>query len=65
MDASEPEIQFDEKGVCNHCKSYEERARKEVYLFEAGQKNLNDWQIKLKRMEQTRNMIVSLASAAV
>jgi len=40
MDTSEQEIQFDEKGICNHCKSYEERARKEVYLFEAGQKKL-------------------------
>ncbi len=30
MDTSDPEITFDEKGVCNYCKMYEERAKNEL-----------------------------------
>ena len=28
IDTTDPDIQFDEKGVCNHCRSYEEQAAK-------------------------------------
>ena len=31
MDTSDPEITFDEEGVCNHCKAYDIRARYELY----------------------------------
>lgn len=41
MDTTDSEIQFDEKGVCNHCRKYDERASKELYLDEAGQQKLN------------------------
>ena len=41
MDTTDQEIQFDENGVCNHCKQYDERANKELYLDEAGQQKLN------------------------
>lgn len=41
MDTTDPEIQFDEKGVCNHCRQYDERASKELYLDETGQQKLN------------------------
>jgi hypothetical protein len=30
MDITDPEIVFDEQGVCNHCYSYEERANREL-----------------------------------
>ncbi len=41
MDTTDSEIQFDEKGVCNHCRHYDERASKELYLDETGQQKLN------------------------
>lgn len=41
MDTTDPEIQFDENGVCNHCRKYDERSSKELYLDEAGQQKLN------------------------
>ncbi len=31
MDTTDPDIQFDETGACNHCHSYEERAGRELY----------------------------------
>lgn len=31
MDTSDPEIAFDEDGVCNHCHSYEKRAARELF----------------------------------
>ena len=30
MDTSAPDIEFDESGVCNYCKAYEERAKNEL-----------------------------------
>jgi N-acetyl sugar amidotransferase len=40
MDTSDPEITFDEQGVCCHCRQYEERASKELYYHEDGQRRL-------------------------
>jgi hypothetical protein len=34
MDTSDPEIVFDEDGVCNYCKSYEARKKKFTPLAE-------------------------------
>lgn len=31
MDTSDPAIVFDENGVCNHCRAYDERARDELF----------------------------------
>src|SRR5688572_25813349 len=31
MDTSDPEITFDDQGVCNHCHEYDEKVRKGVY----------------------------------
>ncbi len=41
MDTTDSEIQFDQKGVCNHCRQYDERASKELYLDETGQQKLD------------------------
>src|SRR5688500_7278623 len=30
MDTTDPEITFDEQGVCNHCRAYERRAHQEL-----------------------------------
>src|SRR3954468_16452836 len=36
METSDPEITFDEHGVCNHCERYEARARAELFTGEPG-----------------------------
>ena len=42
MDTTVPDITFDEKGVCNYCTQYHERAKKEVhYNTESGQRKLD------------------------
>ncbi|MBA7576798.1 hypothetical protein ES708_18640 [subsurface metagenome] len=40
MDTTDPEIVFDEAGVCNHCRKYVERAKRELYYDEAGEEKL-------------------------
>lgn len=40
MDTSDPVIQFDERGVCNHCRTYEEREKQELFYNENGQRKL-------------------------
>ena len=40
MDTTAPDIRFDENGVCNHCRQYEERAKNSLFLDEAGQREL-------------------------
>lgn len=40
MDTSDPEIRFDERGVCNHCHAYDELASREVRTGPAGQEAL-------------------------
>jgi N-acetyl sugar amidotransferase len=35
MDTSDPEIQFDEHGVCNHCAQYKRRVEKELFASSA------------------------------
>ena len=49
MDTSDSEIQFDENGICNHCKRYDNRIRKEVYTGELAQKNLEHLVNKIKK----------------
>ncbi len=48
MDTSDPEIMFDEDGVCNHCHDYELRMTKEVFTPEEGEKLLNETIKKIK-----------------
>jgi N-acetyl sugar amidotransferase len=40
MDTSDPDIAFDERGVCNHCRKYDDRAARELYYDEAGKAKL-------------------------
>jgi len=40
MDTTDPDIQFDKNGICNHCRKYEERAKKELFLDETGKQKL-------------------------
>jgi N-acetyl sugar amidotransferase len=32
MDTTDPDIIFDDKGECNHCKAYDDRVKKEIFL---------------------------------
>ncbi len=41
MDTSDPEIVFDEEGVCNHCHGYRKRIHNDLHLDEAGKDHLN------------------------
>ena len=48
MDTTVPDIQFDEKGICNYCRQYAERIQRELHYDEAGQKWLNRMIEKIK-----------------
>lgn len=48
MDTTDPDIQFDENGVCNHCRVYDERVRERLRADEAGQQELNRLIAKIK-----------------
>jgi N-acetyl sugar amidotransferase len=41
MDTTDPDISFDENGICNHCKSYDSLVAKHVYQGDNGQQRLN------------------------
>lgn len=49
MDTSDPEIQFDEKGVCNHCKSYFKKVENEKRVDEAGKREFDELVAKIKK----------------
>ncbi len=48
MDTTDPDIEFDEKGLCNHCKRYFVRAGTELLHHEEGQKKVNALVEKMK-----------------
>jgi len=63
MDTSEPDIQFDENGECNHCKRYDERARHELFYNESGRRyleNLADG-IKEKQKHKEYDCLIGLS----
>ena len=54
MDTTDREIQFDNNGVCNHCRAYEERAQKELHNDEAGRKKLQQLVNEIKKNGKNR-----------
>lgn len=40
MDTTDPDITFDEKGFCNHCRKYEKKVKNNLFLDEEGQGKL-------------------------
>ena len=48
MDTTDPDVQFDENGICNHCKNYYVRVSNEVYSGENGKRRLNEIVAKIK-----------------
>jgi N-acetyl sugar amidotransferase len=49
MDTSDPEIEFDERGVCNHCHDYDRLVAQKVLEGEGGRKYLERLVEKMKR----------------
>ena len=49
MDTSDPEITFDESGVCNHCNDYERRVAAEVFRPPLGHQTLAATVAQIKR----------------
>lgn len=53
MDTSDPDITFDEKGICNHCNDFEHRLKPHWMPNELGKKKLDELVAKIK--EDTKN----------
>jgi len=49
MDTSLPDIEFDEKGVCNYCRSYENRIQRDLNYHAVGQVRLHALIKRMKR----------------
>ena len=49
MDTTDPDITFDQNGVCNHCKNYEKRIKTELHIDERGQKKLKQLIDKIRK----------------
>jgi N-acetyl sugar amidotransferase len=49
MDSSDPEIVFDDDGVCNHCQDYERRVAAEVFSGASGRQQLAKVVAQIKR----------------
>lgn len=54
MDTTDPDIQFDERGVCNHCLQYDELAAKKVFTGETGKRKLQEIADKIKTYGKNR-----------
>ncbi|GAI03242.1 unnamed protein product, partial [marine sediment metagenome] len=48
MDTSDPDIEFDENGICNHCKGYDEVVKKNILPQEERKKELQNLVKKIK-----------------
>ncbi|MFC1980926.1 N-acetyl sugar amidotransferase [Chloroflexota bacterium] len=42
MDTTDPDIEFDENGICNHCREYESEAKRHIYTAEEGERRLKE-----------------------
>jgi N-acetyl sugar amidotransferase len=49
MDTSDPNIEFDERGVCNHCRAYDLIVKREVFTGEEGRRRLEEIVAKIKK----------------
>ena len=49
MDTTDPEIEFDENGVCNHCHHYDEAMRTVVVSGDEGRRRLENIAAKIRR----------------
>lgn len=54
MDTTDPDIIFDEKGVCNHCHMYDELMRGRTFSGEEGKRRLDEIVKKIKKEGQDK-----------
>jgi N-acetyl sugar amidotransferase len=55
MDTSDPDISFNEKGICNHCRRYIVELPKRTYKGKAAVKNLNILLNKIKKSGKNKD----------
>ena len=48
MDTSDPEIEFDERGICNHCRKYDELMQSNLFPAQERQRSLQDLVSRIK-----------------
>jgi N-acetyl sugar amidotransferase len=63
MDTTDPDVKFDEKGVCNHCKRYDEKAKGRLFVDDAGRQKLNKLinEIKNKGKNKKYDCVIGLS----
>jgi N-acetyl sugar amidotransferase len=49
MDTSDPDIEFDENGVCNHCRAYDKMVKGRVFTGDEGKRRLEQISAKIKK----------------
>ena len=49
MDTTDPDIVFDEKGVCNHCHSYDVSIRRDIVQGREGKERIDEIVNKIKK----------------
>lgn len=54
MDTTDPNIVFDNKGVCNHCHTHDDQIRKNVISGAAGEKKLEEIVARIKRLNKNK-----------
>jgi N-acetyl sugar amidotransferase len=63
MDTSDSEISFDDEGICNHCKSYQERLNSRIYTQEEREEKLSYLvnKIKSKSLNEDYDCIIGVS----
>lgn len=63
MDTTDPLIEFDDEGICNHCRVYDERVQNELYYNEVGQQRLNRLveRIKMEGVNKEYDCIIGIS----
>ena len=63
MDTTDSDIQFNQDGVCNHCRRYDEVAKERLFLDEAGQEKLKTLvdEIKTKGKNKKYDCIIGVS----
>lgn len=63
MDTSDPDIEFDDNGICNHCKLYDYRISRSVFSGDEGKEKLNKivHKIKEKGISKEYDCIIGLS----
>lgn len=66
MDTSDPDITFDERGFCNHCRFYEEKLKAQLRYDEEGQKELESiiQKIKEEGKDKEYDCIIGMSGGA-